>query len=971
MKQVILQPVPIYRLFIRQKIEAIQIERDFALLRCKQGDARVDLSSSTLSSSANWFKLRKLTLTTPHGTFDLAGLPESAVASADAAIQEAQRRKGVLFCLLGQANQISEALAKWEELRARDVYLTFSDTSRWRKEVPSFSFPTGDDADLFGRLPLAQQQSVRQLMALMEAPQAAADQRNHRYVTSELAAFETFFDNIESNPLTDQQRQAIVHDEDNALIIAGAGTGKTSTIVGKVGYILKKGWTTPKELLVLAFTDKAVKEMQERIDTKLGMKVTVLTFHALGQKIIAGVQGKKPTLCPEATDDTLKRQTLNALITDLLTDDNFRQDLLAFQSSLRRSYKPTWEFKSLSEYTQYLLNAETRSLSGILLKSYEECEIANWLVTHGIPFVYECSYEVDTASAEYRQYKPDFYLTEQKLYIEHWGVNRNGDPAPFMDRDRYLAKMKWALDLHAEYGTTLVETYSWEKQEGVLLTELEAKLRAHGVDPRPIPVEDALNLLNEKGKITPFVKLAGTFLSLYKSADYTIQELEARLDHGGDRERAARFLRLFGKLAASYEALLRGRGEIDFDDMITLACKQAQSGGYQSQFRYILVDEFQDIAAGRAKLILALRDQVEGAKLFCVGDDWQSIYRFTGSDISLTTVFDQHFGFTRRTPLNHTFRFHDKIASFSSRFVQQNPNQIRKELSTQIKSNQPGVVVWTQDGTSDPLDDILAEIAALGTSSVFLLARYHFLFPKDMKTLQARFKMLTLRALTAHSSKGSEADFVVILGMASGKFGFPSEIADDPVLGLVLADGEQFEAAEERRLFYVALTRARERVYLISDATKPSAFVSEILSDVGYEKVLEGNVSSHFNLCPICKRGQVLKHEGDFGLFYGCSNYPVCTYRGILCSRCERGRMRDSNGTETECTACAFTARVCPRCTQGILAVKHNRASGKPFWACSRYGSNVEPCNYTESMNIVVSSVSPPAAHQSRNNDIQ
>ncbi len=432
---------------------------------------------------------------------------------------------------------------------------------------------------------------------------------------------------------------------------------------------------------------------------------------------------------------------LKGLVADLLADGGFREDLLAFQASLRRAFKPIWEFRSQAEYTQYLLDVEPRALNGRLLNSYEECEIANWLVTHGVPFEYERPYEIDTATVDRRQYKPDFYLPEYGIYIEHWGVNRDGDAAPFMDPVRYREKMVWARALHAEHRTRLVETYSWEKQEGVLLSGLEAKLRGLGVETRPISAGSALEMLNEKGRMDPFATLLGMFLSLFKSAGHTASELGTRAERGGDTAQAERFLRLFGRVSEGYEALLRGRGEIDFDDMITLARGHVGDGSYHSAFKYILVDEFQDISVGRARLIQALRDQVEGAKLFCVGDDWQSIYRFTGSDISLTTEFEKHFGPTRKTALDRTFRFHDRLAVFSSRFVQKNPSQLRKQLSTVRKWNQPGVVVFQGNG-DEALLAILTEIAAEtetiagGEVSVFVLSRYGFTAPENLRTLK-------------------------------------------------------------------------------------------------------------------------------------------------------------------------------------------------------------------------------------------
>ena len=948
MKQVPIQPVPLHRLLINQKTQSIEIGRDFLTVLTKQGSVRVDLSSATLSSSPSWLLLKKITVTTPQGSFELAGIPKAAIGDVEVAIQEAHRRRSASETLFGQANQVQASLGSWDALAARDAYLTTTDARQWQTDAPNLTALAEDDADLLNRLPTDDQRRLLRLIPIKANSQKATERRNDEYVLHQLAAFKPFFDTVESNPLTDQQREAIVHDEDNALVIAGAGTGKTSTVVGKVGYILKKGWAAPEEILLLAFTSKAAEEMRDRIERKLGADVKVRTFHGLGLEIIAKAQGKKPSLGREAEDVNAKSQTIKGLITDLLADDGFRKDLLAFQSSLRRAYKPAWEFKSQAEYTQYLLDVEPRALNGRLLKSYEECEIANWLVTHGVPFEYERPYQVDTATAEYRQYKPDFYLPEQDLYIEHWGVDRNGNPAPFMDRERYLAKMEWARGLHAEHATKLVETYSWERKDGVLLTSLEAKLRDCGLHSHPIPTEDALRLLNEQGQVTPFVKLVGTFLSLFKSAGGTVETLRLRTDRGGDASRAATFLSLFAKVFAGYEALLHGRGEIDFDDMITLARESVESGTYRSAFKYILVDEFQDISAGRARLIQALRDQMEGAKLFCVGDDWQSIFRFTGSDIALTTAFEEHFGPTRKTALDRTFRFHDRIAGFSSRFVQQNPSQLRKQLSTVSMLDRPGVAVYMSGEKDDPLPTILAEIAAQGNASVFVLSRYTFNAPDNLTALQHSSPSLSLRALTAHGSKGLEADYVVIVGLSSGKYGFPSEIADDPVLGMVLADGEAFKHAEERRLFYVALTRARKRVYLVADAASPSPFVREVLADDGYEKTVVGASPATSDVCPECARGKVTKREGEFGVFYGCSNYPICTYKGAVCSRCGRGRMKGGDGTAAVCESCGFRSRPCPRCRLGVLVEKRNRKNGNPFWGCSNYARKSDPCEYTE-----------------------
>jgi DNA helicase-4 len=960
------QPAPIRPVALRrvvgQDVRSIEVSGDALVLHMRERDVRIDLHSASLEHAPAWLVLRTITLHTPTGVFRLDGITREAVDTLQCAIAEGQRRHVLLSRLRAESPAISHALAGWDELVARDGYLTSGEVDLWLRGVPEHIALGAGDADLIDRLPEDCARALRRFLTVTADPRRAADQRNAAYAARQLREHKDFFDTVESQPLTEQQREAVVHDEDNALVIAGAGTGKTSTIVAKVGFLLRKSWAGPEEVLLLAFTRDAAEEMRHRLKARLGVDLSVRTFHALGLEIIAEATGKKPSLCVEAEDRAARASTLQALLTGLLADDGFRRDYLDFKSRLKLPYKPAWEFKSESEYTQYRLDVETRALAGMRVRSYEECEIANWLTVNDVHFEYEKPYVVDTAAPDRRRYKPDFFLSEYNVYIEHWGIDRAGRTASFVDQAEYHDRMTWAKKTHEEHGTILVETFSWERQEGVLLQNLEEKLRAHGVVFRPITREAALRLVNEAGKADPLVGLVGEFLRHFKSGGLRLADLRAKAGQsggGGDGHRDVLFLRLFEKLHAKYEGLIHGRGELDFEDMIEMARGHVDDGRYRSPFRYILVDEFQDMAVGRAKLIHSLRKQVPGAKLFCVGDDWQSIYRFSGSNIALTTDFDRYFGFTRRTTLDRTFRFHDKLCDFSSRFVQRNPSQIPKQLTTAARSDAPGVTVHLCDSgaSADALRAALAEIAAqdnasasAAAASVMVLGRYGFTAPSraEMTALRASFPTLDIQPLTAHQSKGREADYVIVRDVDRGRYGFPSEIEDDPVLAMALPEGERFAFAEERRLFYVALTRARKRVYLIADAADPSAFIREILDDAGYEKVVVETPSAGSAVCPFCKRGRMIKRTGDFGEFFGCSNFPVCTFRPPMCTGCKSGWMRDSDDGEARCSFCASHARRCPRCGSGVLRKRPGKWG--PFWGCSNYGRATGSCDYKERM---------------------
>ena len=265
---------------------------------------------------------------------------------------------------------------------------------------------------------------------------------NNAFVVNELARSREFFDWIEARPLTDEQRRAVVVDEDRNLVVAAAGSGKTSVIVAKAGWLLQKGYRQPSELLLLAFAKDAQKEMEERVRSRLGDEaaagLTVRTFHSLGMSIIGAAAGKRPALAKVAEDDKALFDLLKGIIADLVADPKFSTVMLRWFADHFAPYKSEHEFRTQGEYWAYIRTCEIRSLQGEKVKSFEECEVANFLYLNGVPYEYERSYEHDTATSERRQYQPDFYLLDAGIYIEHFGLNESGGTAPFIDREEYL-----------------------------------------------------------------------------------------------------------------------------------------------------------------------------------------------------------------------------------------------------------------------------------------------------------------------------------------------------------------------------------------------------------------------------------------------------------------------------------------------------------------------------------------------------
>lgn len=794
---------------------------------------------------------------------------------------------------------------------------------------------------------------LHDILAFLEEPGDARARANKEFVASELVRSRQLFDRIEVRPLTDEQRRAVVVDERRNLVVAAAGSGKTAVIVAKAGWLVQRRYRKPSELLLLAFARDARDEMEERVRARLGNVIgpslTVRTFHSLGMAIIGEADGKRPTLASVAESDRALFKLVKAILADLLADRELSKIVREWFQDWFAPYRSEHEFKSWGEYYDYIRKYDIRSLNGETVRSFEECEIANFLYLNGVSYKYEAPYEHDLATSEKRQYKPDFYLPEHGVYIEHFGINAAGNTAPFVDRKEYLRDMEWKREIHAKFGTILIETFSHEHADGRLVRSLEQKLVSHGVKLAPIRRENVFTVLQEQGRIDSFTLLVATFLQHFKGSRLTLSDIAERALAHHDRKRAQAFLAVFGPILERYRETLSHAGEIDFHDMINRATDLVEAGSYRSPFRYILVDEFQDISPSRARLLKALLHSSPGAQLFAVGDDWQAIFRFGGADIAVMREFGDHFGEFERIDLETTFRCSDRIASVATDFVLRNPAQIRKAVRAIRSADGPAVHVGlagqeSQSLLKEALDRIAEDARGHdGTSEVLLLGRYRHQQPPDMGALPKQYPGLHFSWKTVHGSKGLEADYAVVLGLRAGKYGFPAEITDDPLLDLVLAAPEAHPNAEERRLLYVAITRARRQVFLLADGRTPSAFASELV-DGGYDINVFGRPPEGDVPCPRCTEGRLVRLENsqDGSTFYGCLNFPLCEYTSRPCPKCGNGLPVKFDGSY-RCRDCEGTIEACPVCG-GWLAIKMGR-NGR-FVGCS----NWPDCDYTRNL---------------------
>lgn len=746
---------------------------------------------------------------------------------------------------------------------------------------------------------------------------------NKQFVKEELKSYQSFFDNIEGRKLDIQQRTAVVTDEDNNIVIAGAGSGKTTTIIGKVNYIIDRYQVRPEEILLISFTNKSASTLAGRIDIE-GM--VAKTFHKFGKDIIVEAEGRQPSIFEEAQFKPL----LTRYFTELIRNASYLQMVTEYFTNFLKPAKSQFEFENQGDYIQYLKDQNFRSykLKEVpsngrmtykmeVVKSIEECKIANFLLFNGVKYEYEFPYEHDTATEAFRQYKPDFTVIQngKKVYIEHFGISRSGNVPSWFTGDgirsaseKYRDDMEWKRGTHKSNDTTLIESYSYEMSEGILFDNLTKNLETAGIVLKPKSPEVIWKIITKaaKDEVNSFITLFGTFINLMKSNNYSIIDIINRNKQTTDEffnKRNTLFIEIIKPIFECYENHLNERNEIDFSDMINKASKLIANGKHKQKFSYVVIDEFQDISIGRYQLVKAIKTSNPSCKLFCVGDDWQSIYRFSGSDIALFKEFENYFGFTVKSKIETTYRFHSPLINLSSDFIQKNPNQAKKELKgTSNKLNTDYKIYYS---ISDNQDDTLAlkkifnelfelyesvedkEIIILGRygfdidrikneSSVFRIDKENELISYSIRSEKGEIRKLKAQFMTVHKAKGLEGDIIIVLNCNSGKYGFPSEMSDDQVLNLLLSEADQFENGEERRLFYVAMTRAKEKVFFVTDSSYKSKFIAELEVESG---------QSANKKCPACKTADIVLRKsgtarnGNTYKFFGCTNYLYgCEY---------------------------------------------------------------------------------------------
>ncbi len=530
-----------------------------------------------------------------------------------------------------------------------------------------------------------------------------------RQIYKENNYLENILSEIDANIVLDEnQKKVVLNEQDNLLVIAGAGSGKTTTIVAKIKYLVEKKDINPNDILMISYTKKAVNELKERVNQSLNIPCQIKTFHQLGNDIIKENSTKKYSIAKA-----------------------------------------------------YVL---------------EKCVID------------------------------------------------------------YFSKMLKKQEIDFRYNNVIQ-----------LLAEFEIS-------------NDKVNNLEiiTRDNFTSLVKLISNFINKFKVCGYETENFNSMIDNAND-SRDKVFLKVAKEIYLLFQSKLRNECLIDFEDMINLATDILIEGKVNKyNYKYIFVDEYQDISKQRFYLLNAL-SKLTQAKIVAVGDDWQSIYAFAGSNLKLFVDFQKSVGFADELYIENTYRNSQELINVAGRFIQKNSYQKRKNLCSNKSANMP-ISIYTYGSSEKHLNyekciilrQILGEISrceTTGKRSVLLVGRFNFdmnflswdsTFSYDSDTgvvSHDEFLNLDISFLTAHSAKGLGYDEVIFINGASGVYGFPSRQRTDDLLRLVTSDDLDYEFAEERRLFYVALTRTKNKVYMIVPRDNPSEFVIELLKDKRYSGI--------------------------------------------------------------------------------------------------------------------------------------
>ena len=687
--------------------------------------------------------------------------------------------------------------------------------------------------------------------------------------------FKNMFKDIDDNiVLDDEQIRAILSDEDSALIIAGAGTGKTTTMTAKVKYLVDIKKVDPSKILVMSYTKKATQELEKRILGDFNIPAHITTFHSLGYEYIRNIFKNRKCSVVDFND---REAIFFDYFCEIFKNKNKLKDILetfditvtnmqwVFSKWFLQNYENYNTYEELIlEYKKYKIN-EVKSLpngikgyidywvekrinqeniitiQGELVKSASEAVIANFLYKNNILYSYEKIYT--ELMDNNKIYKPDFTIDigGEEIYIEYFGL----------DDEKYNKNKKEKIKFHKEHNNKFIELDKTPLEN--IEKELSIKLQEFGIKLNKRSDEEIYSRILDNNKLSliyPFKNFFYDVIDVIKESinrdnyQRIIKDYIEKLN--SEKEQAKKQYSYINEFYIYYQRQLYGAEiyKFDYSDLLYYANKYIENLGINNDlnFEYIIIDEYQDISQFKYELTKKTVDR-NHAKIYAVGDDWQSIYSFSGSRIEYIYNFKDYFKDAVIFRISRTYRNSQELLNVSGEFVMRNPDQIKKYLESSKHLDKPIEFIYFDNGQEyETLKDIILNIHKNNpTHNILVLGRTNAIIKRCFDTdyfndeLGTKisfigYEDIDLEGMTIHKSKGLTFDEVIVIGLNKS---FPSsdkEIYWITSLFRYPTINERIPYAEERRLFYVALTRTKNKVYLLvnRDEDKQSVFIREI-----------------------------------------------------------------------------------------------------------------------------------------------
>ena len=661
--------------------------------------------------------------------------------------------------------------------------------------------------------------------------------------------------------LNDKQREAVISENKRLLVLAGAGSGKTKTLLQKLIYLIEEKGVSPSKILAITFTKNATNEMLDRLI--ISADSTGEYEKQLFDKRKTKIEKDKERFLQQKKHkwiDGLTVKTFHSFCYSVLRNDGVNEFDNKFriigdekkdeEDELSKHVAPETVFEVFHkiliencENTEYLLKLKRyildyivdkihlkkddnnffskdgkhfTTLDGTKVRSKSEQFIADWFYRHSIKYEYEPELNVKDFS-----FHPDFFVPEANLYLEH--ISDISYPTKAKEEQFQKGKL------------LLVKTFDSMTKDSALFNHTLNKVIKNRL-PSDYQKSTCLNYREEfnhyHSDVKDFIQQVIRVTDMIKVENISIDTVlqNALKDQ---HERIRNFYELAIPIVKGFIDYCTNKSYLDFNDLISKSTSLFLNHDdviqkYRNKFEYILVDEFQDVNNLQVELIKLLL--TNKTQLFCVGDDWQSIYGFRGSNVNYIVEFEKHFDNAESIKLNLNYRSTQNIVGASNEVIKHNKFKVDKDVQAS-KISEHKIVVFSGNNLeeniqfcSEKVNELLKD--GINNDEILFLYRRNKMFSPYFNFFKG--EGTRVQGKTIHASKGLEAKVVFIIGLTEGNGGFPDIWLEDRIFQIIKKANHDVLMEEERRLFYVAITRAKDKLFLITEKGNESSFLKEI-----------------------------------------------------------------------------------------------------------------------------------------------